>query len=108
MLPSKTTIHTPLKWEHRKNDVLDWLAGRKDWSHVKQADVVIGPRCWIGTHCIILKGVHLGEGTIVGAGSVVTKSFPPYSVIAGNPATLIRSVEHDDSTEATSQVLRQI
>jgi acetyltransferase-like isoleucine patch superfamily enzyme len=76
----------PLEWEHRKNDVLDWIAGRKDWSHVAHADVMIGPKCWIGTRVIILKGVCLGEGTIVGAGSVVTKSVPPYSVIAGNPA----------------------
>lgn len=82
----------PLEWEHRCNDVADWLAGLKDWTHVAHADVSIEQRCWIGTHCIILKGVHLGEGCVVGAGSVVTKSFPPYSVIAGNPARLIRSL----------------
>lgn len=81
----------PLQWEYRQNDVLDWIANRKNWTYVKQADISIGAKCWIGTRSIILKGVELGEGTIVGAGSVVTKSFPPYSVIAGNPAVLIRS-----------------
>lgn len=82
----------PLEWDNRKNDVLDWLAGRKDWTHVKHADVVIEPRCWIGTRSVVLKGVRLGEGTVVGAGSVVTKSFPAYSLIGGNPARLIRSL----------------
>lgn len=82
----------PLDWQQRSNDVLNWLAGLKDWTHVKQADVVIERRCWVGTRCIILKGVHLGEGCVVAAGSVVTKSFPPYSLIAGNPARLIRKL----------------
>lgn len=92
----------PLDWEHRSSDVADWLAGLKDWTHVEHADVIIARRCWIGTHCIILKGVHLGEGCVVGAGSVVTKSFPAYSVIAGNPARLIRSLTPPAGTNEPS------
>lgn len=92
----------PLDWEHRSNDVADWLTGLKDWTHVKHADVTIERRCWIGTRCIILKGVQLGEGCVVGAGSVVTKSFPPYSVIAGNPARLIRSLAAQAETTEPS------
>ena len=52
--------------------------------------VIIGNDCWIGQRVIILPGVHLGDGCVVGAGSVVTKSFDNNSVIAGNPARLIR------------------
>lgn len=53
--------------------------------------VTIDDDVWIGTNAIILPGVSIARGTIVGAGSVVTKSFDEYSVIAGNPARIIRS-----------------
>ena len=57
-------------------------------------DVRIGKNCWIGMNSMILPGVELGEHTIVGAGSVVTKSFPGGNcVIAGNPARIIRILE---------------
>ena len=54
-------------------------------------DVFIGDDCWIGMNSIILPGVRLGNHTIVGAGSIVTKSFPQGNcVIAGNPAKIIK------------------
>ena len=53
-------------------------------------DVHVGENTWIGTGAIILPGVHIGDGCVIGAGSVVTKDVEPYSVIAGNPAKLIR------------------
>jgi hypothetical protein len=58
--------------------------------HLPGKTVEIGERCWIGMNAIILPGVVLGPNTIVGAGSVVTKSFPLGRVlIAGNPAKII-------------------
>lgn len=61
--------------------------------HVNGKDVIIGEKCWIGINSVILPGVILGPHTTVGAGSVVTKSFPEGKcVIAGNPARIIRKI----------------
>jgi acetyltransferase-like isoleucine patch superfamily enzyme len=55
--------------------------------------VTIGTRCWIGANAVILPGIHLGDNVIVGAGSIVTKSFESNVVIAGNPAKIIKYLE---------------
>lgn len=52
--------------------------------------IVIEDDVWIGARVIILPGVHIGKGSIIGAGSVVTHNVEPYSIVGGNPATLIR------------------
>lgn len=51
--------------------------------------VNIGDRAWIGPNAIILHGVHIGEGAVVAAGSVVTKDVPPFTIVAGVPARKI-------------------
>jgi acetyltransferase-like isoleucine patch superfamily enzyme len=56
-------------------------------------EIIIEDECFIGAHSFILKGARLGKHCVVGANSVVTKSFPAYSVIAGNPARLIRTLK---------------
>ena len=59
--------------------------------HQKGKDVLIGKKCWLGMNCVILPGVILGDNTVVGAGAVVTHSFPEGNcVIGGNPAKIIR------------------
>ena len=52
--------------------------------------VVIEDDVWIGARVIILPGVHIGSGSVIGAGSVVTKDVAPFSIVGGNPAKLIR------------------
>ena len=55
------------------------------------ADTRIGARCFIGAHSILLPGVTIGDGSIVGAGSVVTQDVPAGTIVAGNPARVVRA-----------------
>lgn len=55
--------------------------------------ITIGKNVWIASNCTILKGVTIGEGSVVAAGSVVTRSVPPYTLVGGNPARVIRSIK---------------
>jgi len=57
------------------------------------ASVKIGKKCWLANGCVILAGVTLGDNVVVGANSVVTKSFPDNVVIAGAPAKIIRTID---------------
>jgi acetyltransferase-like isoleucine patch superfamily enzyme len=59
----------------------------------KTAPVVIEDDVFIGMDCLVLKGVHIGQGSVIGAGSVVTKDVPPGVVVAGNPAQVIGQVD---------------
>ena len=92
-----------LDWRNRISDITqqreDYFAKRdfianKDWSTVNSAPIKIGDKVWIGFNAIILKGVTIGEGAIVGAGAVVTKDVPPYTVVAGNPAKVVKNIEY--------------
>jgi galactoside O-acetyltransferase len=81
-----------VEWQHRQKDVLQWREGCKDWTHVAHAPVVVADKVWIGFNASILKGVTIGEGAIVGACSVVTRDVMPFSVVAGNPARVVRTL----------------
>lgn len=69
-----------------KTDITMQEQGYENYKPVK-----IGDDVWLGRRVIILPGVNIGPGCIIGAGSIVTKSIPPYSVAAGNPARVIRN-----------------
>lgn len=89
-------------WQERANDTMqeykDYMEFgdilcNKDWSNVHSAPIIIQDKVWIGFGCTILKGVHIGEGAIIAANSVVTKDVPAWTVVGGNPAKIIRKQE---------------
>ncbi|MDR1367773.1 MAG: acyltransferase [Candidatus Accumulibacter sp.] len=88
-----------IDFAHRQNDVRLWHEGKKDWTHVKTAPVIVGDKAWIGMNALILEGVTVGEGAIIGAGAVVTRDVPQWTLVAGNPARVIRALDLRESTE---------
>ena len=65
----------------------------------EEEPVIIGSDVWIGGHVIILPGVHIGDGAVIGAGSVVTKNVAEYSIVGGNPARVIGNRRHRGVTK---------
>lgn len=57
---------------------------------ISKGPVVIEDQCWLGFSCEILSGVHIGRHSIVAARAVVTKDVPPYTIVAGNPAKIVK------------------
>jgi Acetyltransferase (isoleucine patch superfamily) len=80
----------------RANDVVNWINGKKAWAGVKIMPVRVMDKVWIGFNSILLKGVTIGEGAIIGAGSVVTGDVPSWTIVAGNPAQVIRKIPDEE------------
>jgi len=75
---------------------LDFMARRAhDISRIQTEEISIGNDVFIGAQCIVLKGAHIGDRSIIGAGSVVTKDIPADELWAGNPARFIRKTSGD-------------
>ena len=63
-------------------------------------EVIIGDNVWIGGNTVICPGVQIGSNVVIGAGSVVTKDIPDWSVAAGNPCRVLRKITEDDRRKA--------
>ena len=74
---------------NHKFDRIDIPITKQGFLPAKQT--IIEDDCWIGLRCILTPGRHVSKGTIVGMGSVLTKDFPPYSIVGGAPAKYIKS-----------------
>lgn len=79
-------------FESRQYDARNWMRGSKDWTHVERRPIRIDNKVWLGARSIVLKGVTIGEGAVIGAGSVVTRDVPPWTLVCGNPAKIVRSL----------------
>jgi len=67
-----------------------------DWTEIESKPVRIEDDVWIGLKSSILKGVTIGKGAIVAAGTTITRDVPPYTIVAGNPAAVIRDLKADE------------
>ncbi|MDT8759723.1 hypothetical protein MZO42_13555 [Sphingomonas psychrotolerans] len=83
----------PIDWRERREHFRQ-IAGHGHPAHIDLQDspITIGDDVWIGAYSIIMKGVSIGDRAIVAAGSVVTRDVPPDTLVAGNPAKVIRSL----------------
>lgn len=66
------------------------------WEHAASAPIVIEDDVWIGENATILKGVIIGKGAVIACCSVVTKDVPPYTIVAGNPARVVKVIPEDE------------
>ena len=75
-----------------------WEAGKELNGHPKtKGDVNIGNDVWVGSEAVIISGVNIGDGAVLGARTVVARDIPPYAVVVGNPARIIKK-RFDDKT----------
>lgn len=65
------------------------------WKHAASAPIVIEDDVWIGEYAAIMKGVTIGKGSIVAAHAVVTKDVPPCTIVAGNPARVVKEIRYE-------------
>jgi virginiamycin A acetyltransferase len=68
----------------------DWAGSMEGRQYPHKGDIVIGNDVWIGYRAVIMPGVSVGDGAIIAACAVVTKDVPPYAIVGGNPAQIIR------------------
>lgn len=96
-LSSLSTYPFPLffeEWDLKKENVTE------SWNN--KGDIIIGNDVWIGYEAVIMSGVNIGDGAIIGTRAVVTKDVPPYTIVGGVPAKIIRK---RFSNEVISQLL---
>ncbi len=88
----------PLSSKRRFEDAIKFSKGifPDVYMGIPNAPVIIQNSVWIGVNSVILKGVTIGEGAIIGAGSVVTKDVPAWTIVAGNPVKVIREIPENE------------
>jgi acetyltransferase-like isoleucine patch superfamily enzyme len=69
--------------------------------------VVVENDVWVGFHAVVLPGVTIGRGAVIGSRSVIREDVPPYAIVAGNPARVIRRLEPDDNEVARQRAIRE-
>ncbi len=87
----------PISPSQRHKQFMQIIAGQHPQQiNLNETPVLISNDVWIGCMSIILAGVTIGEGAVIAAGSVVTKDVPAYTIVGGNPASVIREISLDE------------
>ncbi|UWQ15783.1 CatB-related O-acetyltransferase [Aliiroseovarius sp. M344] len=101
--PTDRVSSSPVFYSNRK--FREWGGSREGFEHVvpfeeESADVTIGHDVWIGGNVSIRAGVRIGNGAVIAGGATVTKDVPPYAIVGGLPAKLIRMRFDEQTVEA--------
>lgn len=96
---------TILGGDHRFDVIGEYMFDVKEKRPENDLEVVIEDDVWVGARVVILKGVRIGKGSVIGAGSVVTRSVPPYSIYTGSPAPRIRERWNSEQIAAHQALL---
>lgn len=98
---------TIITGDHRVDVIGKYIMDSTEKLPENDAPVVIEDDVWTGANVTILKGVTIGRGSVIAAGAVVTKSFPPYSIIGGVPAKVLKMRFSEEEIEEHEEKLRQ-
>ncbi len=83
-----------LAGEHKIDSISTYpfksMLWRKGMEAFAKGNIIVNDDVWIGRNALICSGVKIGQGAVIGAGAVVTKNVPPYAIVGGNPAKIIR------------------
>jgi acetyltransferase-like isoleucine patch superfamily enzyme len=90
-----------------KRKMLETLAGSQEryLEYIDPKPVIVEDNVWVGFDAVILPGVTIGKGAIIGCKTVITEEVPPYAVMAGNPARIIRFLSPNDTEEIKKEAL---
>jgi virginiamycin A acetyltransferase len=77
----------------------NWSGAMEGKAYPNRGDIIVGNDVWLGYKSVVMSGVTIGDGAIIGAYSVVTKDVPPYAIVGGNPAKIIRKRFSDSDIE---------
>ena len=87
----------PISPKLRREICMNGFRGEiRRWTMSESKPIVIEDNVWVGEYAAIMKGVTVGRGSIVAAHAVVTKDVPPYTIAAGNPARVVKTIENDE------------
>ena len=81
-------------------------SGNRHLAFTDPRPVIIEENVWVGFEAIVLPGVTIGRGAVVGSKSVVSEDVPPYAIVVGNPARIIKYLEPTDTTDAKESAIR--